>query len=761
VLAVFASAILLSAALLFTVQPLMAKMLLPLLGGTPAVWNTCMVFFQAGLLGGYAYAHLLTRRASPRAQIAIHAAVLLVPFAVLPFAVPATGPSADGASPLPWLLGTLTISVGLPFFAVSTTGPLLQRWLAVTDHPSARDPYFLYAASNVGSLGGLLAYPLWMESNLRLGVLTPDSSGAAGWTQGQVWTVAYGAFVVLALAAGIRMIGRHTPLLSKRIPGKASGSPTWRTSLLWVGLALVPSSTLLGTTQFLTTDLAAVPLLWVIPLALYLITFILAFSGRFRVPPAVSGTVAAILVLLVAVTQAPDVRLALWVEMTLHLATLFFVALACHQRLAETRPSTDHLTFFYLLVALGGVLGGAFNALLAPVLFDDLFEYPLALVAACALRADWGGRDPRRTAMGRALDFVIPLGILLYGAVVWRMIPWARESAGALEAWLRIGLPAAFALSTIGWRFRFTLSTAVVFALAWKQMVGTADLDYRGRTFFGVMRVVTVDGAPFKIDESSGLTFRIPYRVLIHGGTRHGTQSLAPGRQLAPTTYYHPSGPIGQIFEEFGGQSRLDRVAVVGLGVGTLTAYGRPDQRFTIYEIDPEVIHVARDSGLFRYLSETPAEVDYVVGDGRLSLAREPDGRFGLVVLDAFSADSIPVHLITRVALALFMKKTREDGLLLINVTNRYLELERVLAAIAHDLGLSARIRRDRIETPRQAAEGKDASVWVVMARNEDALGSIARAPRWETPGAGQSPPPRRFLWTDDYSNLLAVVEFR
>ncbi len=761
-LLVFAAAILLSAALLFTVQPLVAKMLLPLLGGTPSVWNTCMVFFQAGLLAGYAYAHLLTRRLSPRAQLAMHAIVLLLPFVALPFAVPRLGPEGTGPSPILWLLASLVLSAGLPFFAVSTTGPLLQRWLAMTDHPSARDPYFLYAASNLGSFGGLLAYPLVLEANFRLGVLdAADSAAVRGWSQGAVWTAGYALFVLLTLAAGATMVRRHLPAVVLASNGASTPAASGPRALLWLVLALVPSSTLLGATQFLTTDIAAVPLLWVVPLALYLLTFVIAFSGRFRVPPSVSGTIAGILILGIAVTTSPDVDLPLWASIALHLGTLFSVALACHQRLADSRPAADHLTFFYLVVALGGVLGGAFNALFAPVLFEHLFEYPLALVAACLLRAPWRDGAPRRRPLGWALDGAIPAGILLYGVAAWRMFPLVPDKGALFEVWLRIGLPAAFALATIGWRVRYALSIAVVFLLAWRQLVGTADLEYTGRTFFGVMRVVTVDGAPFKIDESSGLVFRIPFRVLIHGGTRHGTQALDPRMRNLPTTYYHPTGPVGQLFEAFRGDERLDRIAVVGLGVGTLAAYGRDGQRISIYEIDPEVIHVARDTGLFTYLSESAAEIEYVVGDGRLSLARAEDGAYGLIALDAFSSDSIPVHLLTREALALCFRKLRPDGIVLVNITNRYLDLEPVLAAIAHDLGLSARVRRDVVESSRQAVEGKDASVWAVMARDDAALGPLANDPRWVVASEGEDPPPRRYLWTDDSSNLLAVIDLR
>lgn len=758
-LAIYASAILLSAALLFTVQPMVAKMILPRLGGTPVVWNTCMVFFQAGLLLGYAYAHGLTRRLRPRAQLAVHAVVLLLPFLVLPLRIRASTPSFEGGAPIAWLLGTLALAVGLPFFAVSVTAPLLQRWLATTDHGAGRDPYFLYAASNAGSLGGLLAYPLLLEPLFPLGVAPEGGTGPGGGiSQGELWTAGYAVFALLALAAGVLMLRRNRNGTPRTDAEEPSRPVTAGDRVLWVALAAVPSSVLLGSTQYLTTDLAAVPLLWVVPLALYLLTFVLAFARGPRLPAPVSGTLLGIATIGIAVEFSPDVPVPLPVSIGLHLAALFFAALACHHRLADHRPSADHLTEFYLLIAAGGVLGGTFNALLAPLLFDHLFEYPLALILACLLRAPWQERERRPGILARAADLLLPAAILAVGLAAAKWLPRPHGERDLLRIWLVLGLPAAFALALIGWRLRFALACAVVFGLSWRQAVGTADLQYAERTYFGILRVVTVDGAPLKFDASSGMRFHVPYRVLIHGGTRHGTQALLPTLGGKPTTYYHPSGPVGQIFETFGEDTRFDRIVVVGLGVGTIAAYGRDGQRMRFYEVDPEVVRVARDSGLFTYLDETAAEVDVEVGDGRILLSRAPDDEFGLVALDAFSSDSIPMHLITREAIALAFRKASPDGLVLVNVTNRYLEMEPVVAAIARDLGLVAKIRRDSIASPREAAEGKDASVWALLARREEALGPIAEDPRWTIARAETDPPPARYLWTDEYSNLLAVL---
>ncbi|MBZ5640003.1 MAG: fused MFS/spermidine synthase [Acidobacteriia bacterium] len=758
-------ATLLSALLLFTVEPMVAKMLLPLLGGSPAVWNTCMLFYQAVLLAGYAYAHLLSRRLATRTQAAVHAAVLALPILLLPLGLPRGAAPPGGGSPIPWTLGTLLLAAGAPFFVLSTTGPLLQRWFAASGHGRARDPYFLYAASNAGSLVGLLLYPLALEPLLPL--RTPRGEAVIPsflpLSQSTLWSLGYIAFtlaaVACALAAARRARAAGATSLDAEAEGGSGPAPAWRTRLLWVALALVPSSALLGTTQYVTSDIAAIPLLWVVPLALYLLTFVLAFSPRWRFPARHSGTVLAVLATLVAASLLASVRARGWLLLPLHLATLFAVGLTCHRRLAEERPHAGRLTEFYLLVAVGGALGGVFNALLAPVMFRSVAEYPIALVAACLLRPRWvdeASKSP--TVRSRALDAAVPLAFagLLFVLRLLHAAPGTDDTWGVLA--VRAGGPALLALALVGWRLRFALALAVLLVGGWVENTAPATSLHRERTFFGIHRVATSEGLPFKLVDSDGHeTFRqVTFHLLIHGATRHGSQALDSDLRAIPTTYYHPTGPIGQVFSEVLAEAPPREIGLVGLGAGTLAAYGRPGQRFTYFEIDPAVIRIARDPRFFTYIADSKAAVLTIPGDGRLSLAREPDGKFGLIVLDAFSSDAIPVHLLTREAVGLYFRKLAPDGILAIHLTNTYMRLEPVVGAVASSLGLEARVQRDAVVPPKDAFEGKDGSIWAVVARDPARIEALVRDPRWLVPPADP-----RYLWTDDYSNVLGVLRLQ
>jgi hypothetical protein len=761
-LALYVLTTLLSALLLFTVEPMVAKMFLPLLGGSPAVWNTCMVFYQVALLAGYAYAHLLPRRFGPKAQVSIHAAVAALPILLLPLALPrGATPPAEG-SPIPWTLATLLVVAGAPFFVLSTTGPLLQRWFAASGHGRARDPYFLYAASNAGSLAGLLLYPLALEPLLPL--RTPPGSGALPrllpLSQSSLWALGYVAFAAAAAACALAALRGARGAGSSESAG--DGAPedaaplSWRTRVLWILLALVPSSALLGATQYVTSDIAAVPLLWVIPLALYLLTFVLVFSPRWRFPARRSGTILAVLVALVAASVLASVRSRGWLLLPLHLATLFAVGLTCHGRLAEERPHASRLTEFYLLVALGGALGGVFNAILAPLLFRSIAEYPIALVAACLLRPRWKDDASREPSWrSRVLDFGIPAGFAAL-SILLRYLPM---QPGAEHSWGGIAVravgPVLLALALIGRRTRFALTLGVLMVAGWVDNNAPAWSLLRERTFFGVLRVATSENPPFKLMDSEGHEFyrQVTFHVLVHGATRHGSQALDGDLALVPTSYYHPSGPIGQVFAELARRGPPREVGLVGLGAGTLAVYGRAGQRFTYFEIDPAVIRIARDPRYFTYIADSKAKVETVAGDGRLSLAREPDGKFGLIVLDAFSSDSIPVHLLTREAMALYVRKLTPDGVLAIHLSNRFMGLEDVVGAVASDLGLDALIRRDRVEAPKEAFEGKDGSIWAVVGASPSSLGALAKDPRWAQPTADP-----KFLWTDDYTNVLGVL---
>ena len=569
-LARFAGTMLLGAFLVFSIQPMFARMALPLLGGAPAVWNTAMVFFQSALLAGYAYAHCLSRTFGPRGQIAGHLALLAVACLSLPVAIGADWHPPVGGASIPWLIGLMAWTVGLPFLAVAATAPLAQRWFAGSGHPAASDPYFLYGASNLGSVLALLSYPLLVEQRLTLH------------EQGLLWTAGYG---VLALAiTGCGMVvwrsgsaAAIAPATSRLEQGDAIG---WPRRLRWLCLALVPSGLLLAVTTHITTDLAAVPLLWVVPLALYLLTYVIAFARRpwLRHVWMLKAQPFVLIPLVLLFTWT----LPFWVGLPLHLLCLFVSALVCHGELARLRPHAEHLTEFYFWLALGGALGGAFTALLAPLLFDGVFEYPIALAAACLLRpmrAPEGGR--------RAMDFILPLAIGALIAARGGGLDLGLPDLGMLGM-LLVCVPSAVALYALAERpLGFGLGIAAALAAA----LLTADghmVVARERSFFGVYTV--------KRDPAG-------YHVLVHGTTVHGAQSVDPSGWREPLTYYHRDGPLGHLFSALGARPRA--IGVVGLGAGAVACYRRPGQRWTFYEIDPLVERIARDQRYFHYLAKS------------------------------------------------------------------------------------------------------------------------------------------------------------
>jgi hypothetical protein len=725
-LAIFAGA-----ALLFVVQPLAARLVLPLLGGTPAVWTTCMLFFQAALLAGYLYAHAAPAWLGERRQAAFHLAVLLLPWLVLPLALPAGWPAPDPRLPGPWLLGVMLVSVGLPFFAVATTGPLLQRWFAATGHPAGRDPYFLYAASNLGSLLGLFAYPLLLEPLLPL--------RAQGWA----WAAGYGLFLVLAVACAVALWRSSGPkeVVAAKGTTPPVPPPTWTRRLRWLVLAFVPSSLLLSVTLHLSTDVAAIPLLWVIPLALYLLTFVLAFARRSGVRAATVARglpLVALVAVLVLLSEATEPAVLL---VPLHLVVLFWVGLFCHTTLAEDRPPAGRLTEFYLWLAVGGALGGVFNALVAPHLFKSVAEYPLVLVLACALRPTVGETEPGGKAGLRWTDVALPVAVaagtaLLVWAVQALGLPPGPPSVAAMFA-----VPALVCYTFLARPLRFALGLAglLLAAQLYRGVYGASE--FRARSFFGVHRV-TVDPTH-------------TFRILVHGNTVHGQQFLDPARHDEPLNYYHRTGPVGRVFKVLGGDepaARFKRVGVVGLGAGALCCYAHEGQEWTYYEIDPEVVRIARDPNLFTFWSDCKVRPNLVLGDARLTLARSDD-RYDLLVIDAFSSDAIPAHLLTREALAVYRARLAEGGALAFNISNRYLDLERVLGDLAADGHMACLSREDRSLSDEDRRNGKSPSHWLVMAEDPKTLmklGGWARVPS----------KPGRPVWTDDYFNLLSVFKW-
>jgi hypothetical protein len=746
VLGTFTAALLVGAGLLFTVEPMVAKMLLPVLGGSPSVWTGCMLFYQAALLAGYALAHGLASRAKV-VQVAVLVAFLLLAFLALPVSLGGGTPS-PGSSPMVWLLVRLVLAVGAPFVVVSAVAPLLQRWFSMTDHPSAGDPYFLYASSNLGSLGALLAYPFVIEP------FVPLSSQSRLWSIGYVFLV-----VVVAACAGMVLRSRASTPTSAQKTKAARRSKTKSSPLRWMLYAFVPSSVMLGATQYLANDLVSGPFVWVLPLAAYLLSFVLTFARRPWLSVERSGLALAVLCVAVLVSMWAFMRPTAWM-LPLHPLVVLAAGLVCHGRLAADRPDPSRLTGFYLWVAVGGALGGVFNALVAPLLFNAVVEYPLVMVLACFVRP-WP-RTPRKPKGATAASDV--LFALSAGAVAWGL--FALLAAAGAESPLvvalgAVGIPAVAVLIAIRRPRAFALGLGVLFVTAWIQTQRPLETLEQTRTFFGVHRVVERNSDPFQSSSANGSerVFVVPQRILYHGTTRHGLQIGDPALEVVPGSYYHESGPVGQVFDILGGDSRFDSIAVVGLGVGTLAAYGKAGQRIDFYELDPEVLRIARDSGHFTWLRDSDAETRFIIGDGRVSLAEVENGRYDLIVVDAFSSDAIPVHLLTREAMRLYFDKLRPDGVLALHVTNQYLDLAPVVEALAHDLDLATLLRSDDVETAEHKLEGKYRSTWAVLARKRERIAALNEGFEWlELPLEGEDLDRKRFLWTDDYANVLAVL---
>ena len=731
----FALAIFFSATLLFMVQPLVGKILLPVLGGSPAVWSTCLVFFQAVLLLGYLYAHALSTRVPLQWQWSIHAVVLIAASVMLPLPTEIGEPA--GSDPRWWLIRALGGTVGLPFFALSATAPLLQRWFSRTNDTNANDPYFLYAASNAGSLLGLLGY-LVVE-----GIATRS-------TQVRGWSVAFWSAAALIVvcayvgrASGVGRVG--LPPVARSAKGGTGNRG------LWILLALVPSALLLGVTQHLATDVVSVPLLWVMPLAIYLITFIAAFSthqqahGRPERSRAAArrfgssrswGAVAPWAVLLVLVLSLAEVRYPIVPIALAHLMSFFVLAMLCHTRLAEIRPDPMHLTAYFLCVSFGGVVGGAIVVLVAPAVFSSILEYPIAIGAALLLRPQSAHGNNMMRA-GAAALFV---------AGYWAVYGFNERAGVDMQPLLRALLAVPVVMLLLARKTALLFAGTAAGLLAGASVVRTGgDVLHRERTFYGVHEVTS---------QQNGA-----WHVLTHGTTTHGVQAFHGKLRLLPSAYYHPTGPIGDVVFTLSPEGRLRDVAVVGLGAGALAGYAGDGVRMDFFEVDEAVIRIAENPNYFTYLSDARARAGTAVKttaiDGRLGLHASPEAFYDVIVVDAFSSDAIPTHLITREAVAMYMSRLKPRGVLAFHVSNRFFDLAPVLATIADHQQLVCYARNDRDVLPERAAEGMRPSVWVVIARDANALGQIAHsAPRWvRASNLGGS------LWTDDYTNVLGALQ--
>ena len=732
----FSATLFLSAALSFGVQPMIGKMVLPLLGGVPAVWNTCMVFFQSTLLLGYAYAHWSTRWVGSRYHALTHLGLMLLPATVLPISISQRMINSVpvDANPIPWLLVFLALTAGLPLLVVSATAPLLQKWFASTTHPDAGNPYFLYAASNAGSLLGLLGYPMLIEPRLRLT------------QQSRFWAVGYGILVVLVLCCAAMMWRRRAPkpgLDTHACDDFEGARPVaWRRRLRWMLLAFVPSSLMLGVTTYITTDVAPIPLLWVVPLGLYLLTFILVFARRPLLAPAWLGRVLCLLTVVLIVIITVEVTQPAWLIVTLHLLMFFTAALICHSELAKDRPPAARLTDFYLCLSVGGVLGGSMNALLAPVLFSRVWEYPLVMLLACAVRPLAPTPTVPTQKPWQKLLWPLGIGLLMAGLIL--SLQSSSTTPPPLSILAIFGVPSLLAYRLVKRPHQFALSLGAMLVASSLYATSQERILYIERDFFGVLRVTMDPQGKF--------------RQIVQGNTIHGRQSIDPSRATEPLSYYHRTGPVGQVFGVFNAAPAAPRVAIIGLGAGALACYAQPGQDWTFYEIDPAVQRIAEDPRYFTYLRHSSAgKLNVVLGDARLQLQKAPERQYGLLILDAFSSDAIPVHLLTREAVRLYLDKLADGGLIAFHISNRRLDLKPVVANLAEDAGLVCLNRDDFAIGAKELTQGKQASQWVVLSRKREDLGALPSDKRWQ-------PLPSRTsfgLWTDDFSNIISLLKWR
>ncbi len=707
----YVGAVFLSAGLLFTSEPMVGKLLLPLFGGAPAVWNTCMVFFQTMLLLAYAYTHWSIQKFGIKWQPWIHVVIVLLPLVTLPLVLPSIG--ADHNPNLQILL-LLLVMIGAPFFALAATGPLLQRWFAATSHPHASQPYFLYAASNLGSFIALLGYPVLVEPHLSLS------------QQRLAWSVGYGLFATAIIGCGLAL-RRYAAPVKNAAAAQTAPKLAWRRRLWWVFLAFLPSSLMLAVTAHLTTDVAAVPLLWIIPLAVYLLSFVLVFSGdkagwyvRRASPLAAASLFGALMLGTLPLPMPPGVTA------MFYFVVFALIALVAHGRLAADRPGVNQLTSYYLWLAVGGMLGGLFNALVAPVIFNDVYELPLGFLLTVpilvSLRLLWRPR-------WRQLAWSVIPGLYCLALLGLFLVAPGSVLSSAAPALLGAGLAGMYFL----YRYRpvaYSLAMIVLLALAIVAMVAEPEL-YKVRSFYGVIKV----------------TVQPDRHILSHGITVHGNQFTDADRRTEPTSYYGRQGPLGDTFGQCRQLSPCNQIAGVGLGIGTIASYGRLGDQLTFYEIDQAVANIAQNPHYFSYIRDSSAAVHIVIGDGRLNLARSSQ-KYDLLILDAFSSDAIPQHLLTRQALNIYQNRLADHGLLAVHISNRYVDLEPMLSSLARHAGLVASVREDRIKgDPLRVG-----STWVVISRHAS---DLPAAPGWRPVHESQVR-----AWTDDYSNIFDVFRY-
>jgi hypothetical protein len=739
ILGVYTTAVFLSALLLFGVQPMFTRMVLPQLGGSPSVWSVAIVFFQSMLLAGYAYAHVLASLHNRYAAVVIHLVLLLAAALTLPLAI-AHGwgnPPVGAAAPI-WLLGLFGLSIGLPFFALAANNPLLQAWFVRTGHRDAHDPYFLYAASNVGSFLALLSYPLLFEPIFTLHA------------QNRIWSIGFAVLIVLIVACGLLMLRVPARMARKTKRSRSEPKPGWPTIGRWVFIAAVPSGLLVAVTAYISTDVAAAPMLWAIPLSLYLLTWVLVFQRQ----PLISHRIALLLqpfaIAGIVALVVFAIRLGLFLNIAGHLLAFFFIALACHGELARTRPQARHLTTFYLALAFGGMVGGLFSGLVAPYVFSWVAEYPIlaALAVLCRPFSQHSSRTPLPLPLplGEVVNnWFWPVTVAIGIFLIYPSYDGFRFDDTDPHLTIIVLVLAAASIAVMRDPPKSAFAVALAFVTVWLFPVDGTDIQTL-RSFFGVHKIYESDDGRF--------------RILKHGSTIHGAEMIETesGEPVAgrpqPITYYHSKSAMSRVIEAVRARKAGPlRVGVIGLGSGSLACHIAPNETWRFFEIDPTIVAIARDPDHFSFLSSCAPTVPIVLGDARLTFAQEPDHAYDLIIVDAYSSDAIPVHLATAEAMAIYKSKLAPQGVVMMHISNRHLELRSVVEGIAAANGLKTWIwSRDREET--DDANYIFSSDVAISAENASDLGTLGRDQFWVlTP-----PNPAVRTWTDDYSNIAGAV---
>ncbi len=727
VMGVFTLSIFLSAMLLFSVQPMFTKMTLPLLGGSSNVWNTAMVFFQGTLLGGYIYAHLISTYFHLRTQVGIHLLVLLLGLIFLPLAI-ASGwtPPANGAQAY-WLIALFGVSIGVPFFAVSANAPLLQRWFSYTAHKDAGDPYFLYAASNLGSLLSLGLYPVYFEPVMRL----QEQTG--------LWATGYRGLCLIVLIAGVFAFLRMAPTKSDRSAGMKHGDKiTIERRIWWVFLAFIPSSLMLGLTSHMTNNIASVPFLWIIPLALYLLTFIIVFAKNpiFKIKPMRHFYTGAIVL---ALTVSAFFRLDMFLSVGVGIVTYFLISLMCHARLVDNRPDVSRLTEFYIWMSVGGVMGGIFNALIAPLIFNQVYEYLFVLILAGLAHPYFNFGKP-----GMLKPVLIVLGGSLLAMCVYGLL--GRLS---LDTSYSLILALAVFLAGLGMARGAGAKTLIDIGIMACVMITfnkvSQNMVFQDRSFFSVVKVEA-------LEHKLGTTHRFA-----HGDTIHNYQLRAPDLQTIPLAYYTRGGTFDKALS---GKRRVQdaplNVAMIGLGAGAMACYERAGDDWTYFEIDPVIVKMATNPEIYSYMDKCSIESDIRIGDARLKLNALKEKSQDIIMIDAFSSDSVPSHLLTKEAMKLYRSRLKDDGVLFFHTSNRLSDISSVVMRLAEDSGLKAlymKTLQDKFKD-RPYSEFTTPSTGLLIGGHAQ-LDKIAQQDsEWQT----YVPSPNVKLWSDDYTNVIAPI---